>query len=206
MNIKTAERLMELRKKNGFSQEDLANELGVSRQAISKWERCESSPDTDNLILLAKLYNMTLDELLNGDEAYELVKELKESDKDVKMDVDATHDEMEDEEKAISRKSEIIYGTLEGACGLVIAIAYLLIGFLVPFGFGNYWFLFILIPVIISALECIKKRSIRPFSYSCLVTAIYCAIGMLCNIWHPTWVLFLTIPLYNAFVAICRKK
>lgn len=66
MNDKTANRLFEYRKKNGFSQEELAAKIGVSRQAISKWERGESSPDTDNLIALAQLYQVTIDELING--------------------------------------------------------------------------------------------------------------------------------------------
>lgn len=71
MNIKTANRLLELRKKNGLSQEALAEKLGISRQSISKWERAESSPDTDNLIALAKLYGVTLDELLMPEEKSE---------------------------------------------------------------------------------------------------------------------------------------
>ena len=65
MNIEIANRLVKLRKDHGYSQEQLADKLGVSRQAISKWERGEASPDTDNLICLAKLYNVSLDELLN---------------------------------------------------------------------------------------------------------------------------------------------
>ena len=79
MNIKTANRLCELRKAHNLSQEELASKLGVSRQAVSKWERSESSPDTDNLIELAKIYNLTLDELLNGEDAIELIKENKEA-------------------------------------------------------------------------------------------------------------------------------
>ena len=55
----------------GLSQEALAEKLGVSRQAVSKWERSESSPDTDNLIALAKLYGVSLDELLYVDESIE---------------------------------------------------------------------------------------------------------------------------------------
>lgn len=69
MNIDTAYRLSQLRRERGYSQETLANQLGVSRQAVSKWERAESSPDTDNLIALADLYGMTLDELLKGPQA-----------------------------------------------------------------------------------------------------------------------------------------
>ena len=47
MDLKTANRLQQLRKENGYSQDALAEKLGLSRQAISKWERGESSPDTD---------------------------------------------------------------------------------------------------------------------------------------------------------------
>ena len=65
MDITTANRLYELRKQHGYSQDELADKLNVSRQAISKWERSESSPDTDNLIALARLYGVSLDELLN---------------------------------------------------------------------------------------------------------------------------------------------
>ena len=50
MTIELANRLAELRKQKGLSQEELADRLQVSRQAISKWERGEASPDTDNLI------------------------------------------------------------------------------------------------------------------------------------------------------------
>lgn len=67
MNIETANRLFQYRKKHQLSQEELAEKIGVSRQAISKWERAEASPDTDNLILLSKIYGVTLDELLQGE-------------------------------------------------------------------------------------------------------------------------------------------
>ena len=69
MNIETANRLLQYRKKHNLSQEELAAKIGVSRQAISKWERAEASPDTDNLVLLAELYGVSLDELLKGENA-----------------------------------------------------------------------------------------------------------------------------------------
>lgn len=68
MTLETANRLYELRKKHNLSQEELAEKLGVSRQAVSKWERSEASPDTDNLIALAKIYNLSLDELIYGED------------------------------------------------------------------------------------------------------------------------------------------
>ena len=69
MTLETANRLYELRKKHDLSQEELAEKLGVSRQAVSKWERSEASPDTDNLIALAKIYGLSLDELIFGEKS-----------------------------------------------------------------------------------------------------------------------------------------
>ena len=66
MDVQIASRLADRRREAGLSQEALAAKLGVSRQAVSKWERSEASPDTDNLIALAALYGVTLDELLYG--------------------------------------------------------------------------------------------------------------------------------------------
>lgn len=66
MNVEIANKLVNLRKKSGLSQEELAEKIGVSRQAVSKWERAESSPDTDNLIALAKIYSISLDDMLNN--------------------------------------------------------------------------------------------------------------------------------------------
>lgn len=75
MNIEIANRLLQYRKKHNLSQEELASQIGVSRQAVSKWERAEASPDTDNLILLAKLYGVSLDELLQGQEEPQVKEE-----------------------------------------------------------------------------------------------------------------------------------
>ena len=61
MKIETAKRLYEYRRASGLSQEQVAAKIGVSRQAVSKWECAESSPDTDNLIALALLHGVTVE-------------------------------------------------------------------------------------------------------------------------------------------------
>lgn len=71
MTIEIANRFLDLRKAHNLSQEELAERLGVSRQAVSKWERGEASPDTDNLIALAKIYGISLDELIFGEKQAE---------------------------------------------------------------------------------------------------------------------------------------
>ena len=57
-------KLYTLRKQKGFSQEELANRLNVSRQTISKWEVGESTPDMENLVAISELFEISLDELV----------------------------------------------------------------------------------------------------------------------------------------------
>ena len=59
-----ADNLVRLRREKGFSQEQLADLMDVSRQAVSKWEADAAVPDTDKLIALSKLFGLTLNELL----------------------------------------------------------------------------------------------------------------------------------------------
>jgi len=59
------EKLLQLRKSKGLSQEQLAVQITVSRQAISKWELGEAMPDTDNVVQLSKIFNVSTDYLLN---------------------------------------------------------------------------------------------------------------------------------------------
>ena len=58
------EKLQALRKENGMSQEALAEKINVSRQAISKWELGTASPDTDNIVLLCKYFQVPIEYML----------------------------------------------------------------------------------------------------------------------------------------------
>ena len=71
------EKIYILRKKNGLSQEALAESLGVSRQSISKWETGEATPEVSKLLSLSKLFGVTTDYLLD-DESEEKVQEAEE--------------------------------------------------------------------------------------------------------------------------------
>lgn len=72
--------LKKFRESKSFSQEDVARKVGVTRQAVYKWESNKSYPDIDNLILLSELYEVTIDELIKGSE--DARKELDKKDKD----------------------------------------------------------------------------------------------------------------------------
>ena len=67
-----ADKIMNLRKKAGWSQEELANQLGVSRQAVSKWESGSSIPDLDKILRLSQLFDVSTDYLLRDEMEPEL--------------------------------------------------------------------------------------------------------------------------------------
>lgn len=66
MDRSFGQRIRELRLAAGFSQEQLAEELHVSRQAVSKWENGDSAPDLERLSLLGSLFHISLDQLVRG--------------------------------------------------------------------------------------------------------------------------------------------
>ena len=59
-----ADKLIQLRKKSGWSQEELAGQMNVTRQSVSKWEGAQSIPDLEKMIRLSELFGVSLDYLL----------------------------------------------------------------------------------------------------------------------------------------------
>ena len=70
-----ADKIIELRKKNGWSQEQLAQKLNVTRQSISKWEGAQSVPDLQKIILLSEIFGVTTDYLIKDEIEEEFLNE-----------------------------------------------------------------------------------------------------------------------------------
>ena len=85
MDMTIGKRIAHLRKEKGLTQEELAQHMGISPQAVSKWENDQTCPDISALPKLARLFGVTVDELLEGKEALPAVRMLPpEERKDVK--------------------------------------------------------------------------------------------------------------------------
>ena len=69
--------MKKIRKDNNLSQEQLADQLGVSRQSVSKWESSQAYPEMDKVLLICKIFNYNIDELMN--ENVKEVDDAKES-------------------------------------------------------------------------------------------------------------------------------
>ena len=79
MNL--GKKILELRKKKGFSQEELGERIDVTRQTISNWELGETSPNIEQLKLLSKEFNISIDELLDNDIQNVLVEKVSNTEK-----------------------------------------------------------------------------------------------------------------------------
>lgn len=230
MNIEIANRLVKMRKEKGYSQEELADALGISRQAVSKWERAEASPDTDNLICLAKLYNVSLDDLLSSDESIESIRE-EQKEKTAEVNAESVQQQKKHDSVYIGKDgihitdkdgSEVhinkrhiraidVNGKevknvkrtfrassyLEGILYMVALIGYMLIGFFTGYWFAG-WILFFLPEVICSLIRCFETKNPERFNICFLACYIFFLTGFVHpgGIWHPMWVIFLTIPVY----------
>lgn len=190
MNIKLADRLVALRKENKLSQEALAERLGLSRQSISKWERAEASPDTDNLIALAELYGMSLDELLGNTSVTQ------------KPEEKATESPNRDKTKLL--KTPVLF--------LVAIAIYVGVGLIVG---GKWWaIMWVLFPLVIayalfSVSQMYKDKrgvsiALATLSITLVALSVYVFLGMLMGLWGIAWLVFLIIPAY-AYMKFIKK-
>ena len=218
MTIEVANKLVKLRKENGLSQEELASKLGISRQAVSKWERAEASPDTDNLICLAKLYNVSLDDLLKTDETVEEIKEetLNINGEEVKVasDLEITGDNIKVKSdgkirfiKSKEAKAEAKIATIVCSSIMLISlIVYVLLSVFYDSSlWGWLWVILLIGPVVSSVIDVFYYKNIKKLNIVFIAIMVYIPLGMLKDLWHPGWVVFLIIPVFYIFATIVNN-
>ena len=198
MNIEIANRLVQLRKEKGLSQEQLAEALGVTRQAVSKWERAESSPDTDNLICLAKLYNVSLDEILKTDDD---IKTIKEEQIQVNIEEIDEDEKENDDNIPISKTLKVINTSFPIICVIIFFILGSFFSVWHP-----AWTVFLLIPCWYSLVDAIRRKNPSDFAYPVFVTFVYLLVCSIWHVWHPFWIIFITIPLYYTICDQIKKS
>ena len=190
--IKIANLLVRLRKQHNLTQNDLAMELGVSYQAVSKWERGENLPDSGLLLSLANYYGITVDEILNGEM------------NDAFMTYSKTN-----EEKGIN---DAVYISLGIAFFMLSPVPYLLL----ERHSEVFATLALLLCIILGITTFIvygfkadkkdkKTLSAKGERKSELIwgtcTFIFLFVGFVFGVWHPTWLIFvLAGVLTNYFI------
>ncbi len=195
------QRLARLRKEKGLTQEDVASQITISPQAVSKWENDNSEPDLDTLNKLADIFNCSVDELLGREKSEQAEKEnneeIKEEHASEVVDVEV------DGKRYPHRTSKGFWITGASLMGLAV-IAYLLMGLLWKdqnMGWKMGWVVFFLPFIISSIVECIQKRLFARFAYPFLACLVYFTLGFLGDYlgfrsWDVYWVIFITIPAF----------
>ncbi len=217
MTLDIANRLVEMRKKHGYSQEQLAEKLGLSRQAVSKWERAEASPDTDNLILLSRLYGISLDDLLNTeaeDDAFVKGEAPPQANQNPQLD------QAPEVEKATGDYVNIGRGGIhvESKRGDAVHIGWNGIhvkergqdkvrigkdGIFVDDD-GHHFYKkdgkIVIDGVEYTAEELRRKYIWVRVPYAILALLAAAVISVIMHSWHPAWILILSIPVVDSFV------
>ena len=206
--------LYELRKEKRITQVELADKLGVSNKAVSKWETGEAMPETSLLIPISKIFDVTVDELLNGKRVDEKRLQKEESSSS------ENKEEKSDFERFDASKHLFTRGKDEEEKTLLDVISGIVCGGLVLFGIATYlilgvlkglWYPYwVIIPCcalgcgIVSIVfsffnrkRCQKKLSHGENPYTggvcgivmlvCIIT--YLIIGVTLNLWHPYWII-----------------
>ncbi|MBQ8248208.1 MAG: helix-turn-helix transcriptional regulator [Lachnospiraceae bacterium] len=133
-----ADKIIDLRKKNGWSQEELGEQLGVSRQAVSKWESMQTVPDINKIIAMAEVFEVSTDYLLR--------------------------DEMEEPEKKETKEKSIEKNTSKRIVTMEEANAYLLAVKDASRGIGIGLFLFCVSPIAAAILYALGVGGNAPFT------------------------------------------
>lgn len=222
MNIEIANRLVNLRKQKSLSQEALAEKLGISRQAVSKWERAEASPDTDNLILLARLYGISLDTLLQTEDEIPMIREMsgeKENlgnDNDLKYDSETSYNNeyqyntqhAEDENQKNSEYVHIGLGGIhvQDKDGSEVHVGWN--GIHVDDKTNQDNVHIDKNGVYINGEKHTVAEMFSPYylPIDLIMIIVYLIIGVFWNAWHPGWLIFLLIPLWHTFVSAIKQK
>ena len=195
------ERIVTLRKEMNLSQEALAEQIGVSRQAISKWERGEASPDIQNLAALAETFGLSIDEFIHAEEELSQRKT-----KLVGLDLRKNAEKMIILAVAIFILSAFGFIALpfDGRTNILI------FGFLVTAGVllcikAGFMFerFYMLNKDTLNKDEDLQPRNSQSkrkkeaigTAVALICTLVYLFISFVYGLWHPGWLVFLLIPI-----------
>lgn len=193
------QRLLELRKTKGLSQEEVAFKLNVTRQTVSKWETDQSTPDFDKIIPLCELYGITPDELLRG----------KTSEKQTE-----TNYEMETD-----NKSKIAKGIVIGVLLYFVAVAWIMVAipvFMINPVLSSAIFLLICgIATLVIVYTCIvykknkKEKKVENTLLkqinkliSIIILVIYLIVSFTTMAWHITWIIWIIYAIIEEIVKL----
>lgn len=193
MDEKMGERLLAYRKSLGLTQEQLAEKVFVTRQAVSKWERGESVPDIELIVALAELFGVTLDELVLGKHGGIIVGDGTTA----AVDTDAFK---KSRRKRLLVRMAAVFLFSVGVWGLLCGIVHSACMCALP----DIWIVWFTLPVVPPLVVLIVFSHYIPSEWRAYFVLVPFVSGMIYLIVHyasggaasAAWLAFLLIPLY----------
>lgn len=192
------DKLLDLRKKKGLSQEEVANIINVSRQTISKWETGESKPDFDKIVPICNLYEINANVLLTGE-----TKEEKE---------EIVVEQVTNRNSSSARNIAIAVGLY--ICSIVFIILFSAVFALPIIGVCLFFITIAIATAIIVYNAIVNKKPKKEMTkeektvkqirevISIFIVIVYFIISFMTMAWHVTWVLFLVGSLLEEIVKL----
>lgn len=227
-----AENLQTLRKRDKITQEELADKLQVSRQSVSKWETGEAYPETEKIIALCDIFQVSMDDLMRGDVAASKAP-ADEQPKDGgevysgsasqadRHDIDEESEHIKIADPGLAKKvarMKAAGGAVNGAIMAGAVISFFCMGGMLNLWHPG-WLVFLLALSLCAFFDAVfaknEDKLLRPLASRVfkglagmtmlLSVTIYLFIGCVYGIWHPSWVIFIIAPfLIGAFDAISK--
>lgn len=200
-----AKRLLVSRKNAGLSQEEASALLGVSRQTLSKWENGDGLPDSEKLIAISHVYEISIDALLLGK-----TPDIDMASYEKLIEKAAAYDSYAESLQAALVSSGKEPSTLDRLIQwfpypVLCLIVFLLIGFAYD-AWRVCWSVFITIPVYYSTLRSLKYKKTVMVVYPLVATLAYLLVGFLLpRGWEYGWLLLFSIPLFSSIVRAVQE-
>ncbi|MCL2421040.1 MAG: helix-turn-helix domain-containing protein [Defluviitaleaceae bacterium] len=178
-----AEKIQILRKQKGISQEDLAEQMNITRQAVSKWEQGESTPDVENIIRLSEILSVSTDYLLK-DHTAEAAAHRTTNNSNQNDARDECADEDDDEAFFIGPGSRFKFDAASAIWPVAVLI-FLFAGSAWP----HAWAIFVVAWVVEEVVDYFKTGKLHLSIYGLAVLA-YIAAGVFFGLWDRAWLIF----------------
>jgi len=197
--MRIGEKIQILRKQNDISQEQLAEKLSISRQAISKWETGECLPDIENIVRLSSLFDVSTDYLLK---AYHSEAPM----------ADHAPTSAEFDAESIEDDDNTGYNITLSFGGVVYPIAllvFMVLRFIEPWQMRQAWVVFPIAWVIETIISYIKTGRFGTTSIYSVAAVVFLIMGFGWSLWHPGWIVFVAAWVLKEVVNVAmprRKK
>lgn len=197
MNI--GKKIYELRRKEGLSQEEVANKLDVSRQTVSKWETNQSAPDIDKIVPLCDLFNISTDVLLKGVNEQQTINTNDNRKKYTPLVVSVS---------VLLYFLSIIWIIIASESfhlqddGLLVGVFLLIVG--ISTALLIYHFMSIPKKQKVSKFNDHTKKMVDSINtiLSIFILIIYLCLSFFTNAWHITWILWIVYALLTNIVEL----